>query len=119
MAQRPPNSHMIAHDAVSYAGLNSLPRKYPAHTVSNVYFAENCEVSDNFVPDRYVNTEPAYEKWLRACDFYPMRRGQTGCFCYNDYYSSVAVMRGCLADCKTAVTLMSEAGQRAQHVSSL
>lgn len=113
------NCHMIAHDAVFYAGLDSLPRKYPAHTVSKVYFAENWEDADNFVPDTYVNTEPAYEKWLRACDFYPMWRGQTGFFRYNDYYSSLAVMRGCLASCKTAVALMSEAGQRAQHVSSL
>jgi hypothetical protein len=48
-----------------------------------------------------------------------MWRGQTGFFRYNDYYSSLAVMRGCLASCKSAVALMSDTAQRAQHLQSL
>jgi len=113
------NCHMIVHDAVFYAGLDTLPRKYPAHTVSKVFFAENWEDAENFVPDTYVDIEPVYRKWLQACDFYPMWRGQTGFFRYNDYYSSLAVMRGCLSACKTAVALMSDTAQRAQHLQSL
>ena len=113
------NCHLIVHDAVFYAGLDTLPRKYPAHTVSKVFFAENWEDAENFVPDTYVDIEPVYRKWLQACDFYPMWRGQTGFFRYNDYYSSLAVMRGCLAACKTAVALMSDTAQRAQHLQSL
>jgi LmbE family N-acetylglucosaminyl deacetylase len=113
------NCHLIAHDAIFYAGLDSLPRKYPAHTVSKVFFADNWEDATNFVPDSYVNIEPVYQKWLQACDFYPMWRGQTGFFRYNDYYSSLAVMRGCIAGCKTAVALMSEPSQRAQHLQHL
>jgi hypothetical protein len=84
-----------------------------------VYFAENWEDATNFVPDTYINIEPVYGKWLQACDFYPMWRGQTGFFRYNDYYSSLAVMRGCLAGSKTAVALMSDTGQRAHHLLSL
>ncbi|MGO9087527.1 MAG: hypothetical protein ACLQBK_20100 [Candidatus Sulfotelmatobacter sp.] len=45
-----------------------------------------------------VNIEFLYEKWLQACDFYPMWRGQTGFFDYTDYYSSLAVMRLCISD---------------------
>lgn len=113
------NCHLIAHDAIFYAGLDTLPRKYPAHTVLKVFFAENWEDALNFVPDTYVNIEPAYQKWLQACDFYPMWRGQTGFFRYNDYYSSLAVMRGCLAGCHVAVALMSENSQRAQQLQTL
>ncbi len=113
------NCHLIVHDAVFYAGLDTLSRKYPAHAVAKVFYAENWEDAANFVPDTYVNIEPAYQKWLKACDFYPMWRGQTGFFRYNDYYSSLAVMRGCLAGCKSAAALMSDTSQRAQHLESL
>ncbi|MBV9443701.1 MAG: hypothetical protein JO217_13550 [Acidobacteriaceae bacterium] len=87
--------------------------------MSNVFYAENWEDATNFVPDTYINIERIYKKWLQACDLYPMWRGQTGFFRYNDYYSSLAVMRGCLAACKTAVALMSDTAQRAQHLQSL
>jgi LmbE family N-acetylglucosaminyl deacetylase len=113
------NCHRIVHDAVFYAGLDSLSRSRPAHTVSKVFYAENWEDAVNFVPDTYVNVDPVYKKWLQACDFYPMWRGQTGFFRYNDYYSSLAVMRGCLSGCGSAVALMSEANQRPQHLPSL
>jgi len=113
------NCHLITQDAIFYAGLGTLSRKLPAHTVSKVFYAENWEDAANFVPDTYINIDPVYKKWLQACDFYPMWRGQTGFFRYNDYYSSLAVMRGCLAGCKTAVALMSDTAQRTQHLQSL
>lgn len=113
------NCHLIVHDAVFYAGLVPLPRSRPAHTVSKVFYAENWEDASNFLPDTYVNIEPVYKKWLQACDFYPMWRGQTGFFRYNDYYSSLAVMRGCLSGCSSAVALMSDTNQRMQHLQSL
>jgi hypothetical protein len=71
------------------------------------------------VPDTYINIESVYEKWLHACDLYPMWRGQTGFFRYNDYYSSLSVMRGCLSGFKHAVALMSDPGQRMQRLHSL
>ena len=47
-----------------------------------------------------------------------MWRGETG-FRYNDYYSSLAAMRGCLSNFKHAVALMSDATQRTQRLQSL
>jgi hypothetical protein len=44
-----------------------------------------------------------------------MWRGQTGFFRYNDYYSSLSVMRGCLSGFKHAAALMSEPSQRMQR----
>ena len=113
------NCHLIVHDAVFYAGLATLERKLPAHSASRTYYADNWEDSANFEVDTYINIEPVYQKWMQACDLYPMWRGQTGFFRYNDYYSSLAVMRGCLANFKYAVALMSDATQRSQRLQSL
>lgn len=113
------NCHLIVRDALFYAGLETLQRSRPAHSVSKIFYAENWEDATNFLPDTYVSIESIYEKWLQACDFYPMWRGQTGFFRYHDYYSSLAVMRGCLSGNKHAVALMSDASQRNQRQQSL
>ena len=106
------NCHLIVRDAIFFAGLATLARSRLAHSVSRVFYADNWEDATNFVPDTYIDIEPVYEKWLQACDFYPMWRGQTGFFRYNDYYSSLVVMRGCVSGFKHAVALMSDADQR-------
>ncbi|HEV2397190.1 MAG TPA: PIG-L family deacetylase [Candidatus Sulfotelmatobacter sp.] len=113
------NCYRIVQDAVFYAALATLPRKNPPHSVSKIFYADNWEDAQNFAADTYLDIEPVYEKWLQACDFYPMWRGQTGFFRYNDYYSSLAVMRGCLSNFKHAVALMSDPAQRTVHRQSL
>jgi N-acetylglucosamine malate deacetylase 1 len=113
------NCHLIVRDAIFYAGLETLARSRPAHSVSKLFYAENWEDATNFLPDTYIDIQPIYEKWLEACDFYPMWRGQTGFFRYNDYYASLSVLRGCLSGCKHALALMSDRNQRMQRVDSL
>ena len=113
------NCHLIVRDAIFYAGLETLTREHPAHAVSKIFYAENWEDAANFVPDAYINIDLVYEKWMQACDFYPMWRGQTGFFRYNDYYSSLSVMRGCLSGSRHAVALMSDINQRTQRLQSL
>lgn len=113
------NCHLIVRDAIFYAGLETLSREHPAHAVSTIFYAENWEDASNFMPDTYVDIDSVYEKWMQACDLYPMWRGQTGFFRYNDYYSSLSVMRGCLSSSRHAVTLMSDVGQRTQRLQSL
>jgi LmbE family N-acetylglucosaminyl deacetylase len=113
------NCHLVVRDAIFYAGLETLTRTNPAHAASEVFYAENWEDAGNFVPDTYVNIDGVYGKWLAACDFYPMWRGQTGFFRYNDYYSSLTVMRGCLSGATHAVALMSDESQRMRRLESL
>jgi N-acetylglucosamine malate deacetylase 1 len=113
------NCHLIVRDAVFYAALETLVRSRPSHSVSQVFYADNWEDASNFVPDTYLDIEAIYEKWLQACDFYPMWRGQTGFFRYNDYYGSLSIMRGCLSGFKHAVALMSDPGQRTERSQSL
>jgi LmbE family N-acetylglucosaminyl deacetylase len=113
------NCYLIVRDAIFYAGLQTLERNRPAHSVTKIFYADNWEDATNFVADTYIDIEAVYEKWLQACDLYPMWRGQTGFFRYNDYYSSLAVMRGCLSGFKHAVALMSDPNQRSVRLQSL
>ncbi len=113
------NCHLIVRDAIFYAALGTLNRKQPPHSAGKVYYADNWEDASGFQPDIYLDISAVYEKWLEACDAYPMWRGQTGFFRYNDYYSSLAVMRGCLSNFKYAVALMSDVNQRTQRLHAL
>lgn len=113
------NCHLLVRDAVFYAGLATMNRKDPPHTVRKVFFADNWEDADNFKPDTYLDISAVFEKWSQACDAYPMWRGQTGFFRYHDYYSSLAVMRGCLSGFRHAVALMSDPTDRVSRVRAL
>lgn len=112
------NCHLLVRDAVFYAGLRTLSRKDPPHSVRKLFYADNWEDADNFKPDTYLDIEAVYSKWIEACAAYPMWRGETG-FRYNDYYSSLAVMRGCLSGFRYATALMSEPSERISRVRSL
>lgn len=117
------NCHAIVRDAAFYAGLAALARNgptgaLPAHSVGKLFFAENWEDMSGFQADAYLDISPVYERWVEACDKFPMWRGETG-FRYNDYYRSLAVARGCLGGFQYAVALMSPADQRERRVRSL
>jgi LmbE family N-acetylglucosaminyl deacetylase len=113
------NCYLLVRDAIFYADLATMNRKYPPYTVRKLFFADNWEDAENFKPDTYLDISAVFEKWMQACDAYPMWRGQTGFFRYNDYYSSLAVMRGCLSGFHYAVALMSAPSQRIKGVSEL
>jgi LmbE family N-acetylglucosaminyl deacetylase len=112
------NCHLIARDAIFYAALQTMARKDAPHAVRKLFFADNWEDADNFKPDTYLDVAAVFDKWMAACNAYPMWRGETG-FRYNDYYSSLAVMRGCLSGFKHAVALMSDPNQRTSRLRSL
>jgi LmbE family N-acetylglucosaminyl deacetylase len=110
--------HLTVLDAIFYAGLATLGRPLPPHTVNKLYYAENWEDPTSFQPDICLDISAVFEKWMQACDLYPMWRGQTG-FRYNDYYRSLAVMRGCLSKFNYGVALMRDPYQRLSNVKSL
>ena len=99
-------SHEIVLDAVFYAALPALARKDSAHSVRRVLFADNWEDSTGFSPDTYLDVSPVFDHWTEACAAFPMWRGETG-FRYRDYYTSLAIARGCLGGFPRAVALMS------------
>lgn len=106
------NTFLAARDAVFYAGLRSLKRDLPPHPVTRTLYAENWEDATNYRADFSLDITPVFEKWVKACEVFPMWRGETGLIRYNDYYRSLAVQRGALAGCQYAVTLMQEAPER-------
>jgi LmbE family N-acetylglucosaminyl deacetylase len=108
----------IVMDAVFYAGLPALTREHAAHNVAKLYFADNWEDATGFAPDTYLDITPVFGLWREACAFFPMWRGETG-FRYDDYYSSLAVERGCLSGSTHAVALMSPPEQLVRHVQAL
>ena len=105
----------IVEDAIFYAGLPALVRKQPVHAIRKLFFADNWEDAAGFVPDTYLDITPVFDRWLNACNAFPMWRGENG-FRYNDYYGSLAVVRGCLSNFKQAVALMSPDEQRVQRI---
>jgi N-acetylglucosamine malate deacetylase 1 len=98
--------HAIVNDAVFYAGLPAVARKEPAHAVHSVFYADNWEDAAGFAADTYLDVSDVFDRWIEACAVFPMWRGENG-FRYNDYYTSLAVERGCLSDCRHAIALMS------------
>ena len=112
------NCYLLVRDAIFYAGLKTMNRSSQPHAVRKLFFADNWEDADNFKPDTYLDIGDAFSKWMDACAAYPMWRGETG-FRYNDYYSSLAVMRGCLSGFRHAVALMSDPNERLNRVRTL
>ena len=113
------NTFLIVRDAIFYAGLGAMPRKLPAHHVRKLFFADNWEDATNFQADTFLDITSVYEKWGQACALFPMWKGETGLIRYNDYYRSLAVMRGCLSGFQYAVALMSDPNQRVSRVKFL
>ena len=113
------NCHLLVRDGIFYAALKTMARKDAAHSVRKLFFADNWEDAENFKPDTYLDITASFDKWMQACDAYPMWRGQTGFFRYNDYYGSLATMRGCLSGFGKAVALMSDPTERLNRVRTL
>ena len=113
------NTFLIVRDAIFYAALAAMKRALPAHSVRKLFFADNWEDATNYQPDVFLDITPVYDKWIEACGLFPMWRGETGLMRYNDFYQSLAVMRGCLSGSKYAVALMSDPNQRVSRVKSL
>ncbi len=118
--------HNIVDDAIFYAGLPGIQRKLPAHSVGSLLFSENWEDAKGFEQDLYLDVSGVFEQWVKACSSFPMWRGETG-FHYDDYYTSLAAMRGALARngqkdgsrFRYAVALMTSPRWLARSVSSL
>lgn len=110
--------YKIVQDAIFYAALPSIARKLPAHSVRQLFFDDNWEDATGFVPDTYLDITPVFDRWMDACAVFPMWRGENG-FRYSDYYRSMAVARGCVANFQKAVALMSPPEQQVRHIHTL
>ncbi|MDR3692732.1 MAG: PIG-L family deacetylase [Fimbriimonas sp.] len=89
------NAHRIALDARFHAGLRRIERVLPSHWIGRVYYSENWEDMDGYVPDVYVDTTDVFEQYCEALSQFELWNGGTG-WPYADYYKSLARMRACV-----------------------
>ncbi len=79
---------------VSWAGLSSMERKLPAHKVGQLYFTDNWEDAEGFVPEIYVEISNVFDQWVEAITRHQLVRGGVSPFPYLEYYKALATIRG-------------------------
>ncbi|WP_409343886.1 PIG-L deacetylase family protein [Paenibacillus sp. MBLB4367] len=88
------NTHYIVQDAHFYAALKNIERPLPSHFARKMYFTDNWEDADDFVPEVFIDIpDAAFDTWVKGLTQYALGRGETG-FPYLDYYSALKVVRG-------------------------
>ena len=101
-------------DGVSLAGLPSYERDHAAYSVKQVYFTDNWEDWDDFIPDTYIDITDTIDLKLEAIE--PFQRAYMTCrragFDYLEFYRSLARMRGCLSRDYTYAEAYATAGKR-------
>jgi len=87
--------HENIADAIFYAALKAMVREKPAHFARALYYAENWEDWEGFVPELYIElSEADMVLWQRVVDKYALFRGEIVKFPYVDYYRALARVRG-------------------------
>jgi N-acetylglucosamine malate deacetylase 1 len=101
------NTHRIVSDAILYAALGSIERSRPRHGVWNIYFTDNWEDQEDYVPDVFVDIDrECFDRWREAASAYELYRGGISSFRYADYYEALATVRGALARFRYANAFM-------------
>lgn len=90
------NTHLIVPDAQFYAGVDVQDKVKGDRHYAPVYFTENWEDADEYVP--YIYTEVSvegYQLWCEAIKKHWFIMNSSS-FKYYDYYTHLARVRGCL-----------------------
>ncbi len=76
------------------------------YALPNLWFGENMEDEEGFVPEFYLDSTDVYEKWFEALKAYQLfREGVTG-FPYQSFYAANTRLRGVDIGVKYAKALM-------------
>lgn len=91
-----------------FAGLKTFVREYPAHYPRAIYFAENWEDQEDYVPEVYLET--AEEDWPTyveaASQYHALIASPDAPFRYLQWYDGASRMRGAERGMDRAVALM-------------
>lgn len=99
-------THLLTVDAATYAADASVARERPAHSIRQMFFAENWEDMTGFRSEVLVDVTSGYERWHAAMMEHGLFRGEISKFAYREYYEGLTAMRGALRRCSRAVALM-------------
>jgi LmbE family N-acetylglucosaminyl deacetylase len=97
--------HLVTYGAL-LARLPSVKRNRPPHRVGSVWFAENWEDAQGFVPEVYVDITDVYDTWIEGAGKHALFRGEVSRFPYQDYYKALARVRGEESGCRYAAAFM-------------
>lgn len=113
------NASLNVPDAQFYAGIAGFKRKDPAHWCGTLYYAENWEDREGFVPELYLEITPEDIKlWEQMVGKYALFRGEVVKFPYVDYYKSLARVRGPEVGFEYATAFMLPPGAHRRKVQS-
>ncbi|MDH7601656.1 MAG: PIG-L family deacetylase [Armatimonadota bacterium] len=116
--------HAICHrnvlDAIFYAALKSFVTDREPHFARHLYFAENWEDKEGFIPEIILEvTNADIELWKRTAQCYSLFRGEVVNFPYIEYYEKLARLRGIENYVPYAVTFAVPPAARKRRVTSL
>lgn len=87
--------HLNVLDAVFYAAVAGFEIGGDPHFCRTLYFAENWEDKEGFVPEVYLEvTQEDLGVWREMASCYALFRGEVTDFPYVDYYETLARLRG-------------------------
>jgi len=89
--------HVLTHDAVVEAVKMAADPKVQTesapHQIDDLYYGENCEDLNGFIPQVYIEIEDTFDQWFEALSHYELFAGGKANVPYNDYYRTMAVIR--------------------------
>lgn len=89
--------HTLTHELVNEAVKLSEDSKYDTgqepHKVSFLFYGENCEDLNGYIPQIYIEIEDILEQWMGAVKKYELFSGEIANVPYEDYYRSMATIR--------------------------
>lgn len=89
--------HVTTHDAVleavKMAANAEINTGQEPHKVDYVYYGENCEDLNGFIPQVYINIEETFDQWFEAVSHYELFRANEANVPYQDYYRTMATIR--------------------------
>lgn len=96
--------HVLTHDvvleAVKMAAKADVETGQETHAVEYVYFGENCEDLDGFIPQIYIEIGDTFQQWFEAMAHYELFRADVANVPYQDYYRTLATIRAVEIGCQ-------------------
>ena len=87
-------THLNVTEGLVCAQSDSVKRKENPHKVRAVFYPENWEDPQGFIPEAYVDIGGTFKRYIDAISVYDFTSGKYSGFNYIDYYSSLSRIRG-------------------------
>jgi len=100
------NTYVNVLASLFLAGLKTFVRDHPNHYPRSIYFAENWEDEEEFVPEVYLDVSDDWDTYMEAASCYTLIAGPSPPFRYLQWYDGASRARGAERHMDRAVALM-------------